>query len=244
MPEPASPLGAYWNNPSSRWDTGLRWGTPGPVPNKHKVMAILTCNISELTIPQRLVKGQEFITMGTNNPDVPGNATQIAALTAAQASLLAANAAYEESRQTTKQLMQARDMALLAWNNAVNMLGATTESVTGGVAEKILSAGFGVKAEPVPPQPTVQVENVKVGFTGMPGHSKVQWKRETYADAYVVERSPDPITPTSWDNVGTVTEPKYEGNGAIPGQKYWYRVAAVNRLGQGPWSEPALRPVM
>jgi hypothetical protein len=41
-----------------------------------------------------------------------------------------------------------------------------------------------------------------------------------------------------------VTEAKFEGNGTIPGQKYWYCVAGVNKLGQGPWSKPALRPVM
>jgi hypothetical protein len=101
-----------------------------------------------------------------------------------------------------------------------------------------------VRAEPSPAQPVSQVENVKVLFNGFPGHSEVRWKRETNADAYVVERSADPITPTGWDNLGTVTEAKCEGNGTIPGQKCWYRVAAVNKLGQGPWSEPALRPVI
>lgn len=59
-----------------------------------------------------------------------------------------------------------------------------------------------------------------------------------------MQRSPEPITETSWTTVGTVAGVKYEGNGAIPGQKYWYRVAGVNKLGQGVWSEPALRPVM
>jgi hypothetical protein len=92
--------------------------------------------------------------------------------------------------------------------------------------------------------PVTQILNVKVGFTGMPGHSTVAWKRESNAEAYVLERSPDPITPTSWDNLATVTEAKFEGNGTVPGLKYWFRVAGVNRLGQGPWSEPALRPVM
>jgi hypothetical protein len=60
----------------------------------------------------------------------------------------------------------------------------------------------------------------------------------------VIECSQDPITETSWKNMGTVTEVKYVGNGATPGHKCWYRVAAVNRAGQGPWSDPALRPVM
>ena len=43
---------------------------------------------------------------------------------------------------------------------------------------------------------------------------------------------------------GTVVETKFTGNGAIPGKECWYRVAGVNRIGRGPWSVPALRPVM
>ncbi len=207
-------------------------------------MSKIVINVSSLTIADKLVKGQDIITKSTTNPNVPGNAAVLAAFTTAQAAFTAANAAYEAVRQQARQLMTQRDTAEEEWVTSINILAAFTESATDGDAAKIESAGFGVKAAPTPPQPVGQVENVKVTFTGMPGHSEVRWKRETNADAYVLERSPDPITATSWDNVGTVTEAKYEGNGTVPGQKYWYRVAGVNKLGQGPWSEPALRPVM
>jgi len=33
-------------------------------------------------------------------------------------------------------------------------------------------------------------------------------------------------------------------SGAEPGKVCWFRICAVNVLGQGPWSEPARRPVM
>ena len=235
---------AYWDAPSSRWDIGLRWAKAGPGPKTNKPMAIIAINVSTLTLPQRLVKGQQIITMSTGNTNVPGNTALVTALTAAQAVLNTGNNAYEEARQTLKGLLATRDAGLVNWNIAVTNLAAFTESATAGDADKILTTGFDVRSAGTPPQPVTQVENVKVTYTGMPGYSAVQWKRETNADAYVVERSPEPITATGWDNVGTVTEAKYTGNGATPGQKYWYRVAAVNKLGQGPWSEPALRPVM
>ena len=236
--------GAYWNAPSSRWNTGLRWASTQPEPNKKKTMSTIAINISSLTILQKLAKGQEIITMSTANPNAPGNATPLATLSAAQAALVAANAAAEEIRQLSKQRTEARDAALLEWTAAITGLAAFTENATGGDATKILTTGYDVRAAATPPQPVGQVKNVEVNFTGMPGHSEVRWKRDANADAYVVQRSPDPITETSWINQGTVTEPRFEGNGAIPGQKYWYRTAGVNRLGQGPWSEPALRPVM
>jgi predicted phage tail protein len=207
-------------------------------------MSNIASNISNLTVPEKIVKGQKIITMSTGNPNVPGNTAPLATLSAAQSALVAANNAAEEAREVSKQRTAARDTTLAAWAVAVTGLAAFTENATGGNADKILTTGFDVRADPVPPQPVEQIVNVKVSFNGTPGYSDVTWKREVHSDAYVVQCSPEPITDTSWKNSGTVTEPKFSGNGATPGQKCWYRVAGVNRLGQGPWSEPALRPVM
>ena len=233
----------HWDDGTTRWDQGARWG-PAPSPRKQKTMSNIATNTSKLSIPEKLGKGQEIITMSTDNPKVPGNTALVTALGTAQAALVAANAAYEQARQDCKQMMAARDAALAEWNAAVNGLAAFTESATGGDATDILSAGFAVKAQPSAPQPVAQVLNVRVAFTGDPGYSEVSWKKESNADAYVVECSQEPITATSWKNMETVVGVKYVGNGAIPGQKCWYRVSAVNRDGRGPWSEPALRPVM
>lgn len=207
-------------------------------------MSIIALNVSKLPIADKLVKGQDIITKSTSNPNTPGNAAALATFSAAQAALTAANAAYEANRQSATALLAARDNALENWNTTLIGLGGVTESVTGGVAEKMLSAGFDVRAEPRPAQPVAQVQDVRVSYNGNPGYSNVRWDREVNADAYLVQCSPDPITETSWRNLGTVTEAKFSGNGATPGVKCWYRVSAVNRLGQGPWSEPALRPVM
>jgi hypothetical protein len=207
-------------------------------------MSIIAINISRLSISERIVKGNEVVAMSTDNANVPGNAPLLASLTAAITALETANGTYEEGRQGLKGLLAARDGALGAFNGAMASLAAFTESVTGGDAEKILTTGFDVRSEPTPPQPVAQVENVKVSFNGEPGKSIVTWKRESNADAYRIQCSPEPITEHSWKEMGTVTEAKFEGNGATPGQKCWYRAAGVNRFGQGPWSEPALRPVM
>lgn len=207
-------------------------------------MTTIVLNVSKLTLLQKLAKGQDIITKSTNNPSVPGNTAALATFVTAQTALTEANAALEAHRQTGDTLLTARDNALATWLLSLQGLAGTTQAITNGNAEEFESAGFDARAERQTPQPVVQVENVKVSFTGMPGHSAVLWKRQGQSDAYVVERSPEPITATSWENVGTVSEAKYEGNGAVPGQKYWYRVAAVNNLGQGPWSMPAERPVM
>lgn len=239
MPDP----NANWDSPSSRWGAALSWAAePGPI--KKKNMANIVLNVSKLTILEQIAKGSVIITKSTANPNVPGNTTALAALVTAQDDYAEANAAWEAYRQAGVTLLAAREAAQAGWLQALTGLAGFTELATGGDLEKITSAGFDVRSAVTPPQPVQQIMNVRVAFTGMPGHSEVTWKRDAYADAYVAQRSVDPITETSWVNVGTVTTVKYEGNGATPGQKYWYRVAGVNKLGQGPWSEPALRPVM
>jgi len=231
----------YWGQ-QVYWDTNQHWAPS--VPKKKNNMSVIVMNTSKLPIPDKLVRGQDIITKSTNNPEVPGNATALAAFVTAQADLLAANAAFEACHTACDEVGSAREDKLGAWTTALTGLAGVTENTTQGDKTKILSTGFGVKAPPSPPQPVTQVLNVRVSYTGNPGYSEVRWRRVTAADAYVVECSPDPITGTSWQNMGTVAEVKYLGNGATPGQKCWYRVAAVNRAGQGPWSDPALRPVM
>jgi hypothetical protein len=207
-------------------------------------MAQIAINVSKLSIAAGLVRGQEIINLSTDNPAVPGNAALLTVLSSAQTALDAANVAFEEARQNCRELKSDRDDKLAAWRNALTGLAAFTESATGGDATKILSTGFAIKAQPVPPNPVEQILNVRVSFNGEPGKSIVNWKADASADAYRVQCCQDPIEDDGWEDMGVVAEPKFTGNGAIPGKKCWYRVAGVNRLGQGPWSEPALRPVM
>jgi len=231
-----------WNDGISHWDSDVYWLPE--VPKKNNAMSLIVMNTSKLPIADKLVKGQDIITKSTNNPDVPGNTAALAAFAAAQADLEAANAAYEASRTACIECQSARQDKLNVWNTTLTGLAGVTENITQGNKTKILSTGFGVKSPPSPPNPMAQVLNVRVSYTGNPGYSEVRWQRMTGADAYVVECSPEPITETSWKNMGTVGEVKYVGNGAVPGHKCWYRVAAVRGSDQGPWSEPALRPVM
>lgn len=236
--------GVYWDAPTSRWNTGLRWSSGAPQHSTKKPMATIALNVSKLTIPQKLLKGQDIITKSTNNPSVPGNAAALATMTAAQAAFSAANAAWDAARQRMSLLMTERDAAEAAWLTALNGLAGVTESVTAGDAVKIESAGFDLRADPQPPRPVEQVQDLRVSLTQEPGHSALRWSRQSQAEAYIVQRSFEPLTESSWVQLAVVTESKYEGNGVAPGQKCWYRVAALNKLGQGPWSSPEPRPVL
>lgn len=207
-------------------------------------MPTIATNTYRLPIVEKLGKGATIISMSTDNPNVPGNEAALAAFAAVQAELAAANAAYFSAVTTAQALLTVRDGLVVKWNSALNGLAGFTECATGGKPVKILGAGFDVRSGKSPPRPVTQITRVAVAYTGTPGYSDVTWQRDPHADAYRVQWSPEEITDDGWREIGVVTEASFRGNGATPGQRCWYRVAGVNRLGQGPWSDPALRPVM
>jgi hypothetical protein len=229
-------------NDGTRYNSGAVYGPR--VAAVSKPMAKIKINVSQLPMSEKLIKGSEFINMGNGNGNVPGNTAAIAALTAAQTALAAAVQACEEARNIAKQRTADCHAALAVWNEAVSNLAAFTQSATDGDAGKILSAGFDVCLPPVPLPIPDAVTGVTVRLNGSPGYSKISWKAVAGAEGYLVQGSPDPITPTSWEQPFISKKTKCEGNGASPGQKYWYRIAAFNSAGQGPWSQVAERPVM
>lgn len=229
-------------NDGTRYNSGAVYGPL--VAAVTKPMAKIKIDVTRLSVAQKLIKSAEFVNLGTANPNVPGNAASIAALTAAQAALQVAECAAEEARTTAKQRTSDRDAALEVWTTAVTNLAGFTQSATGGDPGKILSAGFDVRKPPAPVPTPQGVLGLTVRLNGSPGHSLVSWEAEAVADGYLLQGSPDPVTPTSWQTPVTSTKTKIDANGASPGEKYWYRVAAFNSGGQGPWSQAACRPVL
>ena len=229
-------------NDGTRYNSGAVYGPL--VDAVTKPMAKIKIDVTDLSVAQKLIKSAEFVNMGTGNTNVPGNAALITALAAAQTALNTAECAAEETRTLSKQRTSDRDAALAVWTTAVTNLAGFTQSATGGDAGKILSAGFDVCKPPTPVPTPEGVLGLTVQLNGSPGYSRVSWDAAAGADGYLLQGSPDPITATSWQTPVISKKTKVNANGASPGEKYWYRVAAFNSGGQGPWSQPASRPVM
>ena len=207
-------------------------------------MAIITTNTSRLPVIEKCERGQTIIRMGTDNPLVPGNAAALAAFAAVQEELVAANAAVLVARAALNQMVSVRDGIEKRWDGQISQLASATQVATGGEVTAIFSAGFGVRGANVPPQPLPAPEEVNAATNGSPGRTKLTWRVQPGAVIYLVEMSPDPMTPTSWRQMATSTRASCEFGGAEPGRRSWFRVAAVNATGQGPWSAPARRGVM
>jgi len=73
------------------------------------------------------------------------------------------------------------------------------------------------------------------------GEVDLAWDGVAGARSYVIEKSADPPTATSWGHGGVATKSRASINGLTPGTRYWFRVAAVGTNGQSGWSDPATR---
>ena len=229
-------------NDGTRYNSGARYNEETPI--KKQIMSQIKIGVTGLPIGDKILRGQNIITKSTGNPNVPGNTVPLAAFAAKQTAFQTAVADAIAKREAAKNATLAQDVAEGLWRASLTLLAAFTENATGGDAVKFTTAGFEARGGNTPTPVPEQVLSVNVFLNSTPGHSRVTWGGVERADGYLVQGSPDPITPTSWTQPIVSTKTAYPANGAAPGQKYWYRVAAFNAAGQGPWSAPAERPVM
>ncbi len=116
-------------------------------------------------------------------------------------------------------------------------------AVAGGNEPVIQSAGMDVRATPgtsvAPGQPAALAPTAG----DHDGTMDLSWDPVVEATSYIIEKSPDPPTATSWTHVGVSTKSTFTVTGLQTGTRVWFRVAAVNANGQSPWSDPATKIV-
>jgi hypothetical protein len=207
-------------------------------------MGQVVLNIDGLTFLEQIGKSADVIAKSTNNAQVAGNADELAALVVTHAAFVAANTACEAAKTAAKAKTAERKAAANAWKADLKLLAAKTESLTGGEPAAVLSTGFELKSDPTPTQPLEAPQGVRVATNGTPGKTKLAWEPLAGAVSHVVEGCPDPVTEEGWEQLATPTKSSCTVDGAEPGKKHWFRIAGVNTIGQGPWSDPVCRPVM
>jgi len=204
-------------------------------------MAKVKLNLQTITIPAKVQFASQVVTAMTGNANFT---TPLPALTAITTKAGTLETAYNDAlaaRQTAQQLTTVQNTAERDLELALTQLAAYVENASAGDAAKIQSAGMDVRAAGAPvgalPAPLGLVALVG----DMDGELDLDWDSVRGATSYVVQKSPDPITPTSWQQAIVVTKSKGTVTGLVSGTKYWFRVAAVGAAGQGAWSDPATK---
>lgn len=204
-------------------------------------MAKVKLSLQSLTIPQKIQFIRQVVTSMTGNANFATPAPALLAITAIVDALEAAFNVAQAARLTAKQKTELQNTAEQQADALLTQLAAYVENITGGDAAKIQSGGMETRADATPVGALPAPQNLSATAGDQDGEIDLDWDNIRGAKSYVMEKSVDPITATSWQPAGIVTKSKGTVSGLISGTKYWFRVAAIGTDGQGPWSDPATK---
>ena len=239
----------HYDDPLVRFDMGYRWPAD-PASLSHlggRRMKIVSLNITNLSVEQKLVRGDNAVTKCTGNPQLPTPPpSEITELHNATLYLRTAHNDTAGKKQAWMAAAAIEGKAEKDWDIAYGDLGGivdkATDTVEGVDAKRGLAqnAGYEVRSDaaPVGPMPQVQNLHLSVGDNAGEidyGHNPVKGKR-----VYILQVTQDPAASTGWTQVATPTASKGTITDLVSGQRYWVRVCALGPGNDhGPWSEPA-----
>jgi len=199
-------------------------------------------NISRLSLTARIAKCRQIVTAMTGNPNFTTPHPALPAITTAldesEASANDAQAARQEAKAKTAIQNDKDDFA----TGLMNQLAAYVESIAGGDEAIIRSAGMDTKAAASSPTEIQDAPaNLNATAGDRDGEIDLSWEAVSGAKSYVIEQAPDPPTETSWGHASVAARSSQTLDGLKSGTRYWFRVAAINAVGQSGWSDPAMK---
>jgi hypothetical protein len=202
-------------------------------------MSKIKLNLQRLTIPEKTVRAQQIVAALTGNANFTSPQPPLAQTTAAIEELNAAYLAAQTARQEAKNRTSLQNQKEEALDSVLGQLASYVESISGGDEAKITSAGMDVRSAQTATGDLPAPEGLSASAGDRDGEIDLSWDKVDRARSYVVERSPDPPTSTSWQHSAVATKSQATVGGLTSGTKYWFRIAAVGPNGQSPWSNPA-----
>lgn len=204
-------------------------------------MARVKLDFKRLSVAEKIIRGRQLVDSLTNNPKFlqpnPPLAEVIAALDALQAAIQAAQLSRQVARAKTAEQHQAEDVV----DRVLTQLLAYIESVSGGDEVLIKEAGADVRATTASAGDLTAPTALSATAGDHDGEIDLHWNRVNHARSYIIERSADPMTDTSWTHEKVVTISSTTVSGLTRHGQYWFRVAAIGAGGQSGWSDPATR---
>jgi hypothetical protein len=154
-------------------------------------------------------------------------------------------AAAAEAVAEVDALKTALRAALVRRNSKVNIMrGHTTRAAaviavaTGGDPEALLTVGVGVAKTKSPVGQPAAPTQLRVVETNFEGAVRLRWKRPVRRCTFIIQMTTAPSALRGWKSVGISIKQTCTVTGLKSGVKGWFRVAATNSHGQGPWSQP------
>ena len=204
-------------------------------------MAKVKLNIKDLSVPEKVARARQIVTALTGNPNFPSPQPTIAQTTTAIDDLEDAYATAQAARQAAKTSTTFLNDKEETLDRTLTRLASHVESVSGDDEQKIQSAGMDIRSAPTGASDLPAPDGLNATQGDHDGEIDLSWNRVERTRSYLIERSADPPSNTSWTQAGVSTKSSTTIDGLTSGTKYWFRVAAIGPLGQSGWSNPATR---
>jgi hypothetical protein len=131
-----------------------------------------------------------------------------------------------------------RNTKVSAMRDCTTRAASDINAVTGGDPAALLAAGVGVARDKQPVGQPSAPTLLRVVSTEFEGVVRLRWKRPVRRCAFLIQMTTAPAATRGWKQVAISIRQSCEVTGLKSGLKCWFRVAASNAHGQGPWSQP------
>jgi hypothetical protein len=146
-------------------------------------------------------------------------------------------AAVETAKHALKAALHDRKLKLRAAREHAHYVGLQLSARTAGDPAAFLQAGLEIAKVKQPVGRPDAPENLRALATEFEGKVRLRWQRPVRRCYFDIEATTDPSATTGWKQVAGSLRQTCEVSGLESGKKYWFRVAASNAHGQGPWSQ-------
>lgn len=134
--------------------------------------------------------------------------------------------------------LQRRNQKVRAARDAASSAAIGIWLATNGDPAAMLASGLEIVRDKQPVGKPDAPANLRTLPTEFEGTARLRWKRPVRRCWFVVEATTDPAAQSGWKDLMTSFKQTCTVTGLKGGMKYWFRIAASNAHGQGPWSQP------
>jgi hypothetical protein len=150
----------------------------------------------------------------------------------------AAHGRVESLRSQLRAALSERKSKVRAARDGVTRAASALWGETMGDAAGLLAAGLELEAEKHPVGRPAAPDPLRAIATELEGVVRLRWKRPVRRCIFIIQMTRDPSATDGWKHADTSIRQSCEVPGLESGVKYWFRVAATNTQGQGPWNNP------
>src|SRR5688572_19145829 len=162
-------------------------------------MSRIRLNFARLSVTDKIAKARQIVMSLTGNASFPTPTPPLAAITAAIDALETAHSESQLAKQVSKTRTSAQSVREDELDRIMSQLAAYVESVSSDNEELIRSAGMDTRVTPSAASDVLTVPPALSATAGdHDGEVDLAWDKVAGARSYIIERSVDPPTTTSW----------------------------------------------